>query len=106
MTRDEEIDEARTLVENDWLVTRTWNALHFAELTDEQAAAMFEDRSVTDSVRLACGHTVGYVSIPGVLTRMGAMRCSGCCRAKGYPVGKGSPKNDPACRALLGLDTP
>lgn len=98
-----EIEEARQLVAYDWLVSKSWNRLHFAELTGEQLAAMFDDRCLWTDVRLACGQTAAYVSIPGWFTRMGALRCIGCCRAKGYPPGKGSPKNDDRCRELLGL---
>lgn len=46
-------------------------------------------------------------SIPGIFDRMGADRCDECCDRLGYPHGAGSPKNDEACRALLGMtDSP
>lgn len=98
-----EIEEARGLVAYDWLVTRAWNRLHFADLTNDQLAEMYDWRQLHGRFRLACGRTAKYVSIPGLFTRMGAMRCVGCCRAKGYPPGKGSPKNDDQCRELLEL---
>lgn len=101
---DTDIADARRLVACDWLTTLTANRLHHAGLTDQQAAVMWEDRHLTTPVKLSCGRTVDYVSIPGVLTRMGTQRCRGCCRNLGYPPGKGSPKNDPECRRLLGLD--
>lgn len=88
----------------DWLVTRSWNRLHYAEFTPVQLEDLEEFMGINGPVRLLCGRTATYVTIPGFLTRMGAMRCTGCCRAVGYPQGKGSPKNDDACRALLGLD--
>jgi hypothetical protein len=100
-----EIEEARNLVAYDWLVSRAWNRLHFAELTTDQLAAMYDDRCLWTNIRLACGRTAAYISIPGVFTRLGAPRCLGCCRALNYSPGNGSPKNDPACRALLGLPT-
>jgi hypothetical protein len=61
------------------------------------------DWAVTEPIRLACGRVAEGLWIPGMFTRMGAERCKGCCRALGYPQGKGSPKNDDACRVLLGL---
>lgn len=97
----EEIEEARKLVAFDWLVSRKWNVLHFAELTDKQLAEMYDWRQLDGPIRLACNRTAAWVSIPGVFTRMGAMRCSRCCRVKGYPEGKGSPKNDTVCRTIL-----
>lgn len=95
--------EIRTMVAYDWLVSRAWNRLHFAELDATQLEALDEDRLMVGGVRLSCGRTAAYISIPGFFTRMGAPRCTGCCRALGYPQGIGSPKNDDACRALLGL---
>jgi hypothetical protein len=56
-------------------------------------------------VTFACGATPpdGIANIPGVFSRMGLPRCPGCCDATGLPRGKGSPKNDDACRGILGL---
>ena len=48
-----------------------------------------------------CGLSYDWWCIPGIFTRMGAMRCEQCCDALGYPHGKGSPKNDDACRPLV-----
>jgi hypothetical protein len=87
----------------DWLVARAWNRLHFAELSPEDAVDLIEEGGLDGPVRLACGRTARYACIPGFITRMGAQRCRGCCRVLGYPQGKGSPKNDQACRLLLGL---
>lgn len=101
MTTTQEIEEARALVAYDWLVSRAWNVLHFADLTEDQLMDMFEWRQLDGPIRLACNRTAAWVSIPGVLTRMAAMRCTRCCKAKGLPPGKGSPKNDNACRAIL-----
>lgn len=88
----------------DWYVGRSSNRLHYAELNDEHRAAIPEYWGVPGPVRLCCGRTAAFLSIPGIFTRMGAMRCTGCCKALGYPQGKGSPKNDDACRVLLGLE--
>jgi len=87
----------------DWYVTRSWNRLHWADLSEEQQSDIPAMWAVEGPVRLACGRTAAYLAIPGMFSRMGAMRCTGCCRALGYPPGKGSPKNDPACRVILGL---
>ena len=91
------------LVRADWLVSKSWNRLHFAELTPGQALELGGEGWLGGPVRLACGRVAAGVSVPGVFTRMGGQRCTGCCRALGLPPGKGSPKNDQACRALLGL---
>jgi hypothetical protein len=98
-----EVEEARRLVDQDWLVTRAWNRLHHATLTNDQLQVMYDDRFLTAPVKLTCGRTAAYVSIPGILTRIGAERCIGCCTALGYPQGAGSPKNVDACREVLGL---
>ena len=49
----------------------------------------------------ACGRVSGYLAIPGLFTRMGAQRCGPCCEVTGMPPGKGSPKNDQACRQVI-----
>lgn len=90
----------------DWFATKTWRKLHAVrdeDWTDEHRADMLA-WGVWHPVRLACGRTASQVFIPGPFTRMGAPRCTGCCRALGYPAGSGSPKNDDAVRPLLGLD--
>jgi hypothetical protein len=90
--------EALRLVSVDWLTTTSANRLHHAGLSDEQAAAMREDRSVTGPVKLTCGRTVDWVTIPDPVAGTTAPRCRGCCKNLGYPQGKGSPKNAPTCR--------
>lgn len=82
---------------------RKLHAVRDEAWTGEHRAEMEQDWVVWSSVRLSCGRLAGGVQIPGVFTRMGADRCKGCCRATGMPEGKGSPKNDKACRAILGL---
>ena len=99
-------DEARELVAYDWIVTATWNRLHHPrELSAEQWREMADDCYADGPVTLACGRIARWISIPGFGSRMGRDRCIGCCRALGYPQGVGSPKNDQACRVLLGLST-
>lgn len=100
----DERHEIRALIDYDWLVTTTWEVLHHASgLTDDQLGAMDDDGQLSGPVRLDCGRTVVFVSIPGLFSRMGKPRCKRCCRATGMPEGDGSPKNDDACRKLLGL---
>lgn len=61
------------------------------------------DYHASDSNALtACGRK-GLGLIPGIFSRMGRPRCRRCCAATGLPDGTGSPKNDDACRAILGL---
>lgn len=107
-----DLDYARSLVDNDWLVTRRWNRLHHATLDDVDLQEMFDARQLGEDYRqadgrgpwrLACGRTAAYLSIPGIISRMTKPRCVGCCRVLGYPTGVGSPKNDNECRKLLGL---
>ena len=97
-------DEYLRMVRTSWLVSRAWNRLHFAVLTAGQALELVDEGSLDGPVRLACGRMAAYVCIPGVITRMGGQRCGDCCRATGLPPGKGSPRNDRECRAILGLD--
>lgn len=97
----EAANRARRLLDADWVVTRKWNLLHHANLTDEQAVELDDTASLDGPIRLACGRTAASLGIPGVITRMGAQRCARCCLATGMPPGKGSPKNDPACRGRL-----
>lgn len=103
MTDTTSAGHARGIIACDWLVSRSWNRLHFADLTPEDAVGLVDEGGLDGPVRLACGRTAAWVGIPGVFTRMGGQRCTGCCRALGYPAGKGSPKNEPAIRVLLRL---
>ena len=105
-TARESAGEFMRIARVDWLVSKSWRKLHAvrnADWTDENRADMAMEWGVSSPVRLACGRTAAGVWIPGMFTRMGAERCSGCCRALGYPQGKGSPKNSDEIRALLGL---
>ena len=96
-------EHALAIIKYDWLVSRSWNRLHWADLTPEDSAEIIDEGGLEGPVRLACGRTAGWVGIPGFFTRGGAQRCTGCCRALGYPAGTGAPKNCPEIRALLGL---
>lgn len=74
------------------------------DLSPDAAVEIVEDGGLEGPIWLACGRTATYVCIPGFITRMSAMRCTGCCRALGYVQGRGSPKNDLELRRMLGLD--
>lgn len=99
----EDPEEFIRIVRYDWLVSKTWNRLHWAEIGEEYWPGIAMEWAITEPIRLACGRTAAAAFIPGMFTRMGAQRCTGCCRATGMPEGKGSPKNDDACRVILGL---
>lgn len=88
----------------DWVMSIRGNVLHRAILTPQDDAELTETGSLPGWVGAACGRELGWVMVPGVGSRMGVPRCRRCCDALGYPHGNGSPKNDPACRVLLGLD--
>lgn len=102
---DEETAYFVEIAPYDWFVTQNYNRLHWADLTAEQLSTVPEYMAALGPIRLACGRVASRVAIPGIFTRMGAMRCTGCCRATGMPQGKGSPKNDDACRKVLGLSS-
>lgn len=103
LDRDELITSFLDIAWADWFVTASYNRLHWADLTVEDLADVPEYWSIQHPVRLACGQVAKSLHIPGIFTRMGAMRCVRCCDVQGLPHGKGSPKNDAACRVLLGL---
>jgi hypothetical protein len=88
------MDGSREIAEWDWVVTKTWSRLHAPLDWDDPD----EEMHVEDG-RTVCGHS-GLLLVPGVFTRMGAMRCKHCCRMTGMPPGRGSPKNDDACRPI------
>ena len=93
----------RALVEVDWLIGGRRTVLHHATLTDAQLEVL-EEEGFVGPVRLSCRQTAGWVTVPGVLSRLAAPRCLRCCRARGLPRGVGAPRNDGECRVLLGLD--
>lgn len=96
------MSELQSLVDYDWVIPFSGTRLHHVALPPETDDHF--DLAGLATLTAACGRTLAGASIPGVFTRMGAMRCTGCCRALGLPPGKGSPKNDDACRPLVGLD--
>ena len=78
----------------DWVVTDSGIRLHAPAVWDDpDYHAMVKDG------RTVCGLT-GYLTIPGVFSRLGLPRCRHCCRMTGMPPGTGSPKNDEACRPI------
>ena len=89
------------LTEWDWVLrwrtkTKVDQVLHHLAATDEP----WDETDTQGTGVTSCGLT-GYVAIPGLGDRMGGPRCPDCCRVVGYPEGKGSPKNDEACRPLV-----
>jgi hypothetical protein len=87
--------ESRIVVEWDRVVTTSYARLHApSQWDDPDYWAFVEDG------RTVCGYS-GALRIPGLFTRMGAERCKRCCRMTGMPHGRGSPKNDDACRLLV-----
>lgn len=93
------------IADYDWLRTPHGELLHHAKLTDEQHKECEDWGGVYDDpVTLDCGRTATTVLIPGMFSRMSATRCPRCCAATGLPAGVGSPKNDDACREILGMN--
>ena len=103
MTVADDPAHLRELTRVDWVVSRSWNRLHYVDLTDEQCVDLENEGILDGPIRLACGRTAATISIPGLFARMGAGRCVRCCQVTGLPTGIGSPKNDVECRVLLGL---
>lgn len=103
------MSENQRLVDYDWMIQwhgRRESPLHHVELPPElaQAEDLVTEIAVHDpALTTACGRTLRGLVIPGIFTRMGAMRCKQCCRRVGLPEGRGSPKNDNRCREILGL---
>jgi hypothetical protein len=92
------------IADYDWIYTVKGNHLHHPQLTPEQHVECEEWGGIYDEeVTLDCGRKATTIMIPGVISRMGAERCEGCCRATGLPFGKGSPKNSDECRRILGM---
>jgi hypothetical protein len=86
-----------------WLVTKDWDLLHFiaeVKLWDENyfdvADTQFDGNRPWAS---ACGLD-GPFTAPGILTRMGALRCEECCHKIGITSGKGSAINDDSCKLV------
>lgn len=86
----------------DWVYTGGGGRLHKAVLTREQDAELNDYAAVI--APLLCGLSPRWVHIPGFFSRLGMPRCVRCCARAGLPRGVGSPKNDPECRRVLGLE--
>lgn len=90
------MSDSRIAAEWDWVTTARGYFLH--------APAVWKERPDCEPHGIgttACGIRNRRLFIPGVITRLGAERCRSCCRITGFPQGRGSPKNDKACRALV-----
>jgi hypothetical protein len=86
---------SRIVVEWDWVVNTTNAVLHAPRVWDDPHYEARDDHGQT-----VCGYR-GPLYIPGMGSRFGVPRCRTCCRITGMPPGKGSPKNDDACRPLV-----
>jgi hypothetical protein len=98
------MSEAQELVDYDWTISTSGDLLHHVTLPSD--VEDIDDLWYVGPIAAACGRKLKAPRIPGVFTRMGAMRCERCCKALGLPLGKGSPKNDDECRLLLGWAAP
>lgn len=92
-------NELVELAEWDWVTDGKSRCLHHLA-SIEGTVADWDDCAGGPGVA-SCGRVGEWWTIPGLFTRMGANRCRSCCKAVGYPWGKGSPKNDDACRPLV-----
>lgn len=92
------VSELTELAEWDWMLTEVGTVLHHLARFDDPGQA---EVNWGGPGRTTCGLQTKWLSIPGLLTRMEAKRCERCCRAVGYPLGYGSPKNDDALRPLV-----
>lgn len=97
-TRDGDAAYLADLGRWDWLEAEGASVLH-----GPVTVTYDPDLWAAVDVTFACGWHVERAYIPGLLTRMGAKRCSRCCDRMGYPRGVGSPKNDDECRRIMGL---
>ena len=86
--------------------SKPWEVVDSQHATGRIQAVFYRGREDAQAYHgtASCGLQTMFW-IPGIFSRMGAPRCKRCCRATGLPQGKGSPKNDPECRKLLGLDS-
>jgi hypothetical protein len=73
-----------------WLVFPTWNRLH-------RVADIAWEGDGVDEMRQGTGTTLcgrrGFLTMPGILSRIGTPRCAHCCRLAGVPRGAGAPFN-------------
>lgn len=71
-----------------WLQTARGTSLH------RVSAIKWEDPPdrISGEGETVCGKR-GWLSMPGIFSRMGATRCRQCCKALGIPQGAGAPFN-------------
>lgn len=98
MTEEDYAETLTRYARVDWVAFGNWDRLHNAiEFVADAHEWCYLD------VLTACGLRRDRAFVPGIFTRTGAERCAHCCDRSGFPRGTGSPKNDDACRALVGL---
>lgn len=96
------MDEGQLLVEWDWVYGRPrFRLLHHVTRPSDADPGDADWPVAGYDCPTACGLVLRAACIPGIFSRMDTPRCTGCCRALGYPRGDGSPRNDPACRPLV-----
>jgi hypothetical protein len=86
-----------------WLVTSTWDVLHYvAEVADWDDAFFKRLNGQCDGTRpwkSACG-IAAHFEPPGIFSRMDCPRCQRCCKAVGITQGNGCPINDETCKEI------
>lgn len=90
-------DLFRTYARADWVQSPSGVILH--HLAEVESV---DEGEWCATGRSACGVRTTW-RIPGMLSRMGAVRCRRCCDRLGIAHGVGSPKNDASLRKWLGL---
>ena len=83
------------IAEWDWVELLAGSVLHAVASVTNDPDDDWRGEGATE-----CGRSGEFV-IPGLFTRMGAQRCKRCCDRTSMPHGKGSPKNDDACRPVV-----
>ncbi len=105
------LDELLAIGRADWYTTFGRNSRYLHAVDEKRLDREKQERFTREYFHLGgdvftlCGRRTNGLSIPGFLTRMTAERCPKCCKLTGLPPGIGSPKNDNACRTVLGFPT-
>src|SRR6266705_1185022 len=81
-----------------WLVLPGWRRLHRVSKLDIDAILKKQDIMGGEG-ETVCGQK-GFLSMPGVLGRIGLPRCHHCCRMTQIPDGLGNPRNDKKLRRI------
>lgn len=89
------MSEWREIAEWDWVQVGDGDRLHAVATLSNDADEDWFGVGTTE-----CGLVTDSMRIPGIFTRMGATRCSGCCLKVGMPEGDQSPKNIDECRPV------